>query len=61
MSPKRIAIAAISMIVLVGVVTGIVTGAVGSLARTGLYATGLWSTNGPSTLPSGLDPSAHEQ
>ena len=58
MSPKRIAIAAISMIVVVGVITGIVTGAVGSLGRAGLYATGLWSTNGPSTLPSGLDSSA---
>ena len=57
MSPKRIVIAAISMIVLVGVVTGIVTGAFGSLARSGLYATGLWSENGPSTLPpGGLDP-----
>ncbi len=59
MSPKRIAIAAGSMILVIGVVLGLVTGVLGSVARSGLYASGLWSTNGPSTLPPGaLDPSA---
>ena len=39
------------MIVTVGVVIGVATGAFAGLAREGMYATGLWSQNGPSTLP----------
>ena len=49
---KRTVLAAVAMIITVGVVVGFVTGAFTSLARAGLYATGLWSTNGPSVLPS---------
>lgn len=40
------------MVVAVGLVAGLVSGAFGALARGGLYATGLWSANGPSTLTS---------
>jgi D-alanyl-D-alanine carboxypeptidase/D-alanyl-D-alanine-endopeptidase (penicillin-binding protein 4) len=40
------------MVVVAGLVTGVVSGAFRALARSGLYATGLWTRNGPSTLPS---------
>ena len=49
---KRTVLAAIAMIITVGLVVGVVTGSFASLARAGLYATGLWSSNGPSVLPS---------
>ena len=52
MRAKQTVLAAVAMIITVGLVVGFVTGAFTSLARTGLYATGLWSTNGPSVLPS---------
>ncbi len=58
MSVKRIAVALAALLVVGGLVLGLVSGAFGSLARGGLYATGLWSRNGASTLPSaGVDPS----
>ncbi|HEY5820943.1 MAG TPA: D-alanyl-D-alanine carboxypeptidase/D-alanyl-D-alanine-endopeptidase [Propionibacteriaceae bacterium] len=41
-----------AMLVAVGLVAGLVSGAFGAVARDGLYATGLWSRNGASTLPS---------
>ena len=44
------------MVVVVGVAAGIVTGTFASLGASGLYATGLWARNGPSTLsPGALD------
>lgn len=39
------------LLVVAGLTVGVVTGVLGSLGRRGLYATGLWSSNGPSTLP----------
>ena len=48
--------ALVAMVVVVGVVAGIVTGTFASLGASGLYATGLWTRNGPSTLsPGALD------
>jgi len=49
---KRIALAIVALLVVAGLAAGLVSGLFGSLARGGLYATGLWSENGPSTLPS---------
>ncbi len=48
---KRVVIAAVAMIIFVGVVVGLVSGAFAGLVRGGLYASGLWSSNGPSTPP----------
>ena len=47
---KRVLIAAVAMIICVGVVVGLVSGAFATLVEGGLYASGLWSRNGPSTL-----------
>ena len=47
---KRVIIAAVAMIICVGVVVGLVSGAFAALVEGGLYASGLWSRNGPSTL-----------
>jgi serine-type D-Ala-D-Ala carboxypeptidase/endopeptidase (penicillin-binding protein 4) len=47
---KRVLVAAVAMIICVGVVTGLVSGAFAALVEGGLYASGLWSRNGPSTL-----------
>ncbi len=52
MRTKRIAVAVVALLVVAALAAGLVSGVLGSLARSGLYATGLWSTNGPSTLPS---------
>jgi serine-type D-Ala-D-Ala carboxypeptidase/endopeptidase (penicillin-binding protein 4) len=49
---KRMIIAAVAMIICVGVVAGLVSGAFAALVEGGLYASGLWSRNGPSTLAS---------
>lgn len=49
---KRIVIALVALLVVAGLAAGLVGGVFGSLTRGGLYATGLWSKNGPSTLPS---------
>lgn len=48
---KGIAVAVGALLVAVGLMAGLVSGAFGSVARDGLYATGLWSRNGASTLP----------
>jgi D-alanyl-D-alanine carboxypeptidase/D-alanyl-D-alanine-endopeptidase (penicillin-binding protein 4) len=50
---KRVLVAVVAMVVAAGLVVGVVSGAFSSLASSGLYATGLWSSNGPSTLPPG--------
>ncbi|HEV2929462.1 MAG TPA: hypothetical protein VGW74_12280, partial [Propionibacteriaceae bacterium] len=47
---KRVIIAVVAMIICVGVVVGLVSGAFASLVEGGLYASGLWSRNGPTTL-----------
>ncbi len=52
MSARRIGAAFTAVVVTGGVVVGLVSGAFGSLAEDGLYATGLWSPNGASTRPS---------
>lgn len=39
------------MLVLAGLTLGLVSGTFSHAAASGLYATGLWATNGPSTLP----------
>lgn len=58
MRGRRIAIALTAMVVAAGLVLGLVSGVFGGLARDGLYATGLWSANGASTLtPSADSPS----
>ena len=49
---KRVLIAVVAMIICVGVVIGVVSGGFGTLFQSGLYASGLWSRNGPSTLAS---------
>jgi serine-type D-Ala-D-Ala carboxypeptidase/endopeptidase (penicillin-binding protein 4) len=54
---KRVLIAAVAMIICVGVVTGLVSGAFAALVEGGLYASGLWSRNGPSTLAPSPSPS----
>ena len=51
MRARRAWLAVVAMVVTVAVVVGVATGAFAGLAREGLYATGLWSHNGPSTLP----------
>ena len=48
---RRALLAAVAMIITIGVVVGVVTGGLTGLAHQGLYASGLWSRNGPSTLP----------
>ena len=63
MRGRRIAIALTAMVVAAGLVLGLVSGVFGGLARDGLNATGLWSSNGASTLtpradsPTGKTPS----
>ena len=47
-------LALMAMLVVLGVVVGVVTGFLGSAAERGLYASGLWVRNGPSTIPPGL-------
>ncbi|HWJ54187.1 MAG TPA: D-alanyl-D-alanine carboxypeptidase, partial [Propionibacteriaceae bacterium] len=54
---KRVLIAVVAMIICVGVVVGLVSGAFAALAEGGLYASGLWSRNGPSTLAPSLSSS----
>jgi len=49
---KRVLIALVAMLACAAVTLGVVGGLFGSLARGGLYATGLLSSNGPSTRPS---------
>src|SRR5918997_1710552 len=52
------------MIICVGVLVGLVSGAFAALVEGGLYASGLWSRNGPSTLappPAATAPSATVQ
>lgn len=59
MSLKRIAVALTCMVVVGALAVGVVSGVLGAAAQTGLYASGLWSSNGPSTLPPGaLDPTS---
>jgi D-alanyl-D-alanine carboxypeptidase/D-alanyl-D-alanine-endopeptidase (penicillin-binding protein 4) len=50
---NRFVLASVVLVVLAGVVTGLLTGGLSWLARTALYATGLRSSEGPSTLPPG--------
>lgn len=52
MRVRRVLIALVAMLVCAAVTLGVVSGLLGSLARGGLYATGLLSSNGPSTRPS---------
>ncbi|MCW2811977.1 MAG: peptidase family protein [Friedmanniella sp.] len=54
MPRSRLVAPVLVALLVVGVVTGLVTGALGSAARSSLYATGLWSRNGPSTISPGL-------
>ena len=54
---KRVLIAAVAMIICVGVLVGVVSGAFAALVEGGLYASGLWSRNGPSTLAPSRSPS----
>ncbi len=51
--PRLLAPVLVALLV-VGVVTGLVTGALASAATGGLYATGLWSRNGASTIAPGF-------
>lgn len=53
MGTRRIALALVAMLTVVGVGIGLVSGFFAGVAERGLYATGLWSTNGPSTVPPG--------
>lgn len=53
MGPRRIALAMVAMLTAVGVVAGLVSGFFGGVAERGLYATGLWSTGGASTVAPG--------
>ena len=48
---RRALLAAVAMTITIGVVVGVVTGGLTGLAHQGLCASGLWSRNGPSTLP----------
>jgi D-alanyl-D-alanine carboxypeptidase/D-alanyl-D-alanine-endopeptidase (penicillin-binding protein 4) len=53
---KRVLIAAVAMIICVGVLVGLVSGAFAALVESGLYASGLWSRNGASTLAPSRSP-----
>ena len=53
MGARRLALALVAMLAVVGVGIGSVSGFFAGVAERGLYATGLWSANGPSTLPPG--------
>ncbi|HEX8489013.1 MAG TPA: D-alanyl-D-alanine carboxypeptidase/D-alanyl-D-alanine-endopeptidase [Propionibacteriaceae bacterium] len=50
---SRYVLAPVILLVVAGVVAGILTGTWSSLARSSLYATGLWTDGGASTLPPG--------
>ena len=52
---SRVLVALVALVVIAGLTVGIITGAFGSWARTGLEATGLYSSGGASSLvPGGL-------
>lgn len=53
MGLRRFAQALVVMLTVLGVAVGLVSGFFAGAAERGLYATGLWSTNGPSTVPPG--------
>lgn len=48
---RAVALALVAALAAAGLVLGLMSGVFGSWARGGLYATGLWTRNGPSTLP----------
>lgn len=50
---RRLMLALTTAMVVFGLAAGIITGAFTSLAHGGLYATGLWSRSGASTVPPG--------
>ena len=53
MGARRVALALVAMLTVVGVSVGLASGYFAGVAERGLYATGLWSTNGASTVPPG--------
>jgi D-alanyl-D-alanine carboxypeptidase/D-alanyl-D-alanine-endopeptidase (penicillin-binding protein 4) len=55
---RRVLIALVAMIVCAAVTLGVVSGLFGSIARSGLYATGLLASNGPSTRSSDQESSS---
>jgi len=54
---RRVLIALVAMLACAALTLGVVSGVFSSVARSGLYATGLLSSNGPSTRPSDLESS----
>ncbi|MBA3528105.1 MAG: hypothetical protein H0T91_02095, partial [Propionibacteriaceae bacterium] len=50
---KRWLVAPLILLLVAGIVAGILTGTFTALARGGLYATGLWTDGGASTVPPG--------
>jgi len=53
MGPRRIAVALVAMLAVVGLVAGLVSGFFAHAAGRGLYATGLWTDGGASTVSPG--------
>ena len=50
---RRIVLALVTALVVAAVALGVVTGAFGAIARRGLYATGLWTSGGATTIAPG--------
>ena len=53
MGPRRIAVALVAVLAVVGVVTGLVSGFFATAAGRGLHATGLWVDGGAATVSPG--------